>query len=188
MKKVTLFSALVLSVFTLTVLFASKGTSSDKLFNFITGPCSDGDILVWNGTGNYFECRASGQGAWTSVAYDSSNFSAAGSMTWTVEEGDIYTYAYSISGKTMTVAAETWGTTIGGTVSQYLKIKIPNNQVAKKGTRTTLITRNSGLQIGYAYVLPNSNWIEIARNADTTNWILNTNDTGLGFNLTFEIE
>jgi hypothetical protein len=72
-------------------------------------------------------------GAWTTPAFDAANFTGAGSLTWTVGAGDVAVYAYTIVGKTMTVAWALNNTTIGGTPgSSQIQIKIPASKVATK--------------------------------------------------------
>jgi hypothetical protein len=69
--------------------------------------------------------RTTALGEWTSVAFAAGNFTASGSMTWTVASGDQTTYAYTLIGKTMTLSFVIENSTVGGTGSTELRIAIP---------------------------------------------------------------
>ena len=75
---------------------------------------------------------------WTTPAFSAGNFTASGSMTWTVESADVLTYAYNIIGKQMTVAFVIGTSTVGGTLSNRLNIAIPASKVATKRMETRL--------------------------------------------------
>lgn len=62
------------------------------------------------------------QGAWITPAFSAANFTASGAMTWTVASGNVTTYKYRISGKTMQVGWFFQTTTIGGTPSFALRV------------------------------------------------------------------
>ncbi len=72
-------------------------------------------------------------GAWTTPAFDAANFTASGSMTWTVEAADVKTFSYLIIGKTMFLTVKLENTTVGGTPDTVLYIKIPESKLAAKG-------------------------------------------------------
>ena len=68
---------------------------------------------------------------WTTPAFNAADFTASGSMTWTVEAGDVMTYQYMIIGKTMWVNFRLYTTVVGGTPSANLLIKIPSGKVTQ---------------------------------------------------------
>ncbi len=63
--------------------------------------------------------------AWTNVPFNAGNFGAGGAMTWTVEAGDILMNRYKVNGKTLLWSAYLFTTTLGGTVSNQLRINLP---------------------------------------------------------------
>jgi len=69
---------------------------------------------------------------WTTPPFNAGNFTASGSMIWTVEAGDVTTYQSMIIGKTMWVNFCINTSTVGGTLSDILSIKIPLGKVSKE--------------------------------------------------------
>ena len=118
------------------------------------------------------------------VAYAAGNFTASGSMTWTVEAADQTTFEYVLQGKWMWVNFLLGGTTIGGTVSSALKIKIPASQTAANSVVTPVRVRNNGTNsIGYAAVVGDT-FIYIYLVAGG-NWTLSTNNAGAAGHIHF---
>lgn len=64
-------------------------------------------------------------GPWTDVPYNAGNFGASGSMTWTVDAGDVLMNRYLRLGKTVIWSVYLFTTTIGGTASNQLRINLP---------------------------------------------------------------
>ena len=88
-------------------------------------------------------------GAWTRPSFSAGNFTASGSMTWTVVSGDVVEYSYIINGKTMTVAFYIQGT-LGGTVNNALGIAIPASKTAANSFRIPAwIFENGGGTTGF---------------------------------------
>lgn len=67
----------------------------------------------------------------TDVAFSAGNFTASGSMTWTVAGGNVVALVYAIVGKVMTVWFNIQATTVGGTLARYLYIAIPAGKTAR---------------------------------------------------------
>jgi hypothetical protein len=125
--------------------------------------------------------------AWISPAFDANNFSANGSMTWTVQNTDVVTYAYRVINNIMDLNFYIITTTPGGTLSNLLKIKIPNNYTCAKEARVPcLYTDNTGRYVGYCYVTATDSWVYIAH-LDDGNWLSNTNGTGVSGQISFQV-
>jgi hypothetical protein len=126
--------------------------------------------------------------AWTTPAYNAADFTAQGAMTWTVDAGDVITFAYTISGKRMTVAFLFATTTIGGTPSFRLRFKIPSAKVAAKTTVNPVWVSNNGVALagGYAQVDPAGTTIDIYLLAQG-NFAAGTNNNYIYGQITFEI-
>lgn len=126
-------------------------------------------------------------GAWTTPAYAAGDFTASGSMTWTVQAGDVSTYAYAILGKIMIVSLYLVTTTIGGTPSNALIIKIPGSKTATKTTANPVyILDNGGGAAGYCYVTAGTTLI-VCKRTDGANFTASTNLTSIFGQLVFEI-
>jgi hypothetical protein len=102
-------------------------------------------------------------GAWTTPAYSAGNFTA-GSATWTVDSGDVTTYAYIQNGKTMLLAFELVNTSISGGPAGALSIKIPNSATIHRVTRCRIVVKDNGAapEIGAAFIQSiNGNTVDI---------------------------
>ena len=132
-----------------------------------------------------------GLGQWTSVSFDSGNFTASGAMTWTVEEADVVNYQYMIIGKTMYVNFYINFTSVGGTPHTALRIAIPASKVI---TNTSLFLTLSddaggGNTVAVTATLSGGTYITCFKDiVGTGNWATSTNTTGVFGSLVFEID
>lgn len=128
-------------------------------------------------------------GAWITPAFDAVNFYAESPMTWTVEEADVFTYAYQIVGKMMTLLFFIENTTLGGTATGGLMIRIPASKVATKyAFAVCQIKDNATWTLGVCYTLPTSGAITFNIYAIGTDFSLSTNATRVAGQITFEID
>jgi hypothetical protein len=84
------------------------------------------------------------RGYWTPVKFDATCFTASDAMTWTVQENDQTTLAYTLMGKTLLVAFMLNDTTIGGVASTALKIALPVPFTAARAMVTLVRLLNGG--------------------------------------------
>lgn len=125
---------------------------------------------------------------WTDVAYDAANFTGNGAMTWTVGAADVQTLAYRIDGTTMTVAFTITNTTVGGTPSTKLQIKVPGNRsIASKMTAPVYILDNSSAKFGFVQAASTEPTKMEILLPDLTNWAAATNTTLVEGLITFEV-
>lgn len=126
-------------------------------------------------------------GGWTTPAFSAGDYTASGSMTWTVASGDVETFAYTIINKLMTVVFKINTTTVGGTPSTTLKITVPASKVATKTIYNTCYILDNGVRsIATCYAASGSVSINIER-ADVANWTASTDNTYVYGQITFEI-
>lgn len=127
--------------------------------------------------------------AWTTPSFSAGDFTANGSMTWTVAAGDVTTYAYIVNGKMMTVNFYLVSTTVAGTPNTTLQIAIPGSKTATKSALTSCAyIDNSGTQsIGICNVAASGTVIRITKADGTTNWTASTDGTSVYGSITFEI-
>ena len=72
-------------------------------------------------------------GVWNPVRdhpFSAGEFTASGSMTWTVDSGDVATFKYQINGRVMTVWLTISTSTTGGTADTTLSLVIPYSKTA----------------------------------------------------------
>jgi len=106
-------------------------TAGYRLINFATSgktslAAGSGTArYVYDGTTSRWRLLIHDQGAWITPAYAAGDFTGGGSMTWTVDSGDVSAYAYWLKGRTLIVRWKLGTTSIGGTLNTIVQIKIP---------------------------------------------------------------
>jgi hypothetical protein len=88
--------------------------------------------LVYDGTSSRWRLTRLFPGKGITRAFDAGNFTASGSMTWTVEAADVGIDQYIQLGKFVIYWVTINTSTIGGTLSNRLQIAIPNSFVSTK--------------------------------------------------------
>jgi hypothetical protein len=122
------------------------------------------------------------------VTFAAGNFTANGSMTWTVSGGNVTTFSWSIIGHTLTVWWDIAGSTIGGSLNTTLQILIPNGYVASKAVGTTCLVTNNGTNAtGFASVGASGTVIQIIPSPTGGNWSASSANAGTEGTLTFPI-
>ena len=133
--------------------------------------------------------RTVAMGEWTSVAFSAGNFTGDGTITWTVGSSDQETYAYTLIGKTMTVAWRLVSTSTGGTGSTSLQIAIPGGFTTAKQIESThwYNDNGGGWTAGIVEVAASATKIALFK-ANFAAWSnASTNNTGTFGQITFEV-
>lgn len=169
--------------------FANVFTANQRInagLGVNVAPGSTGTIKA--SAGLFDQGRSTAAGEWTDVAFNSGNFTASGSMTWTVQSADQVTYEYMLIGHTMWVSVYLDSTTIGGTVSNQLFVKIPNSATAAKKVQAMALGFDNGVATGtFTRVSAGDTRIEIGTQS-AGNWTLSTNNTFVRVSMAFEIQ
>lgn len=110
-------------------------------------------------------------GQWLIPAFAAANFSANGSMTWTVIAAGVTTYSYTLVGRTMTFSFSITGT-VGGTPNTLLQIAIPDGYVASQAMAAPVSIINGGTtSISQATAASGATIIQVGANpAASSNW------------------
>lgn len=101
-------------------------------------------------------------GRWNAVAYNSGNFTGSGSMTWTVESGDVVDYSYMRHDKTAILSLWLDNTAVGGTPDVSLAVALPFTAATAKVTTCELYD-NGALVDGAMWVGASGTQLAIAR-------------------------
>jgi len=126
-------------------------------------------------------------GAWTTPTFDAANFTASGGGSWTVESGDVTTYAYVITGKIMTVNFRIGTSTVAATANT-LAIKVPASKTITKSFQVPfLATDNGTTEVGMLYAEAGQTVLTLYRNVAAAAWTACTNLAGCNGEITFEI-
>ena len=178
---------------------ASAGATNQRLVNVAgTAPTpisTAGSATYLYDTGSaYWRLNTHEQGAWITPTFAAGNFTGGGSMTWTVDSGDVVMVKYRLSGKTLAVSFVITTTSVGGTPTVDLRI---NNgawggfSVAGAQYLLPLIYKDAGgaltngfMQAGSA--LGGSTWIGCYKAAAAV-WSAATNTTDVYGTMSFEV-
>lgn len=132
--------------------------------------------------------RTVAMGDWIHVPFDAGNFTANGTMTWTVEVADQVTLAYTLVGTTMILAWHIIQSSVGGTLNNQLRIAIPDGFTSAVTLSAPNIHSNAGaLPTGFATVTPGAAFVQIFK-ADQTNYVASTNTTSTRGQIAFEVQ
>lgn len=131
--------------------------------------------------------RTVAMGEWTSVAFSAGNFTGDGTITWTLGSSDQETFAYTLIGKTLTVAWRLTSTSTGGAASTSLQIVIPGGFTAAKQIENThwYNDNGGGWVAGICEVAGTKILLYKANFAAWSN--ASTNNTGTFGQITFEV-
>lgn len=126
---------------------------------------------------------------WVDVPFDAGDFTGSGSMTWTVEEADISTFAWVRSGKTMTVTFFLNATTVAGTPDTSLQILIPDGRVGDGAHANTVFAKDADTTVAaWCFVGDASTVIDCRLLGVGPTWTADPNDTQLRGQVTFRIQ
>lgn len=168
--------------------FANVFTSNQRInagLGVNVAPGSTGTISA--SAGLFDQSRTTAIGEWTDVAFASGNFTASGSMTWTVQSADQITFEYMLIGHTMFLNVYLDSTTVGGTASNQLFIKIPGSFTAAKKVQGMSLGFDNGVAVStFTRVSASGTTIEVGK-SDVSNFTLSTNNTFIRVIMAFEV-
>jgi len=122
--------------------------------------------------------RSTALGYWDTYTYSAGNFTASGSMTWGVDDGD-EVFSYSRVGSTLIIQGFASSSDVGGTASNGLRLTLPASLVGATGMtqRGPIMYQDAGGANTYGYweVATGSTFIEFFK-LDAANWTLTTGD------------
>jgi hypothetical protein len=120
------------------------------------------------------------QGAWITPPYSAATFTASGSMTWTVDAGDVTCLNSFLNGKALSVKFSLDLTSVGGTLSNGLQIAIPGGfscQNQSQANSSFYFVDNGGAPtFGLLQVNQNGVVIRLLK-LGFANWLASTNAT-----------
>lgn len=135
-----------------TVIVENIGTSTVRVAHQNTGsaeanrgifPSTNGQILgaggsmvlVYDATTSRWRMINVEPGLAIAVTFNAGDFTATGTMTWTVDSGDVRAFRYTQRGAQVTIALAVADFTTGGTPDTTLRVLLPNSfTAANQGT------------------------------------------------------
>lgn len=160
--------------------------ATDSTFYTLNNSCTS-SILFNYGTSAVSEPTNLGQ--WTAIPYVAGDFTASGSMTWTVDAGDLLTFEKSILGKTLTLNLAINSSSVGGVASTNLIVKLPTGAVSSSVTRAVgfAYDKTAYVQV-FASTAVNGTTVTLTK-LDGTNWTAtSTNQTDVSLTMIIPIK
>jgi hypothetical protein len=146
----------------------------------------DKDGALTKGWRAFFKDLGASYGTWHTVPHAAGDFTANGSMTWTVESADLSTFAYVEMGKLLIVAVTVTGAVVGGVVNTTLQVTLPAQHVAARNMSIPVWVTDAGTKaIGVARVTAGSAVIAVQK-VDGSNWTAGAN--GIEGQIAIEVE
>lgn len=121
-------------------------------------------------------------GQWTAVPYSAANFTA-NAGTWTVDAGDVVTYAYTLVGKTMWLNFYLSATSVVAPLPAELRIALPGGATAAQVTVAPGLSvfDGSAYRVGSLVTAVGSAYVSLRLDpAGTATWPATTNATTVG--------
>lgn len=127
--------------------------------------------------------RSFKMGTWQSVPYNSGNFTASGSMTWTVTSGQVTAFTYTVIGKTLWVNLGISTSSVGGTPDKQLFVAVPGGftVTAQTVVQCRLYDNGTFQPEGIAFSAAADGNIHIRIGQGVSNFSLSTNNTPVSF-------
>jgi hypothetical protein len=154
-------------------------------------PVAPGGFITYQHDGTDWQLVDHDQGAFITPAYAAGDFTASGSMTWTVDSGDISTYAYKLDGRRLSVLFAIISTSVGGTLSNNLRIKVPggftNTKFVLSVSLNYVDAGSGGNTAGFVRITVGGTNIECYK-FNVGNWTSATNNTETYGEIFFEVD
>jgi hypothetical protein len=181
-------------------LTPNSGSSTYKLANYAMSGNTPLAAPATNGVGGS-ATYIYNSGAWRLVAhqqgqpitpaYAAGHYTANGSMTWTVEAGDVQTDRWTLIGKHLFTTQYLYTTSVGGTLNTDLRIALPfgltgSGAYSQTGGLFRPSDNGSTTVPGYMLIGVAGTYITVNKN-DVSNWSASTNGTVIGFSWMFEV-
>lgn len=170
--------------------FANVFTSNQRINAGLGVNVAPGATGTISSSGGLFErSRSTAMGEWTAVTYSSGNFTASGSMTWTVDSVDQIAYRYMLIGHTMWLAFTLNSTSISGTPDQELRVKIPGGfSNTTDAVLAAVRSYDNGTDtVGFCGAVASQTYVRCWRGGFTS-WAASTNNTAIQAFLTLEVQ
>lgn len=121
------------------------------------------------------------------MTFSAGDFTASGSMTWTVDLSDVKTFKYERQGNKMTVVFTIEASSVGGTPDTDLFIRIPQGGVAASDAHALVRMYDNGAPVVAEAIVRNGNNVIAINRLDVAPLSLSTNATEVQGEITFEV-
>lgn len=164
--------------------------------NQITCPSTTGQIvgskgrmqLIYNGTTSKWLEQCIEPGAPITPTFAAGDFTGNGSMTWTVDSGDVTARQYKQRGRTVYANLDIRTSSVGGTPSTQLTIACPRSWSATKTSHGVGIMSDNGGTLASTWMFASAGITFFKDFTAGTNWTASTNATRVSGAIQFEID
>lgn len=166
-------------------------SASNRLVNVATSaytPLSAGfgsATYVYDATSSRWRLVAHEQGQPMADPFNAGDYTAAGSMTWTVQQSDVSNRHYFLQGRVLTVCLVIFDSSIGGTPDVALYSKVPGGFIGGPASLSLCHIANNGVE-GIGQAKTNITNIEFRR-VPLTNWSTSNNNAFVGVTISFAV-
>jgi len=161
-----------------------EATAANRLICFATSAKTSlaagvgAAILEYDATTARWRLIAREQGAWITPTFSAGDYSGSGSMTWTVDSGDVMDCSYFLVGRVLNLGITIVTSTVGGTLDLSLQRVIPGGFTVLGNMCEVIRVLNNGTEaIGYATAQDGQTVLKFQRSIPPTNWSASTNNT-----------
>lgn len=172
-----------------------SATAANRLINFatvgLTSLAAGSGVATYvydaNPTAQRWRLDKHEQGAWISPAFSAGDFTS-NTGSWAVGSGDVVSYAYRLSGRTLTVVVTLQTTTVSGS-PVALQVKVPGGFTsAKEMTAVHRYIDNGTPGLGLLDVAAAGTNLLFYHTDSTVTWANATNATNVVATITFEVQ
>lgn len=144
--------------------------------------------LVYQGASSRWQLDVAEPGAPIVIAYAGGDFTGSGSMTVTVDGGDVQTFAYQQRGKIVSVMIWLNTVTVGGSVAGSIYVALPNSWVVTKSVAFGGVLKDNGTWGPMLIFVQATESRVTCAKGDLSSWTLSTNNSNLIGSATFEVD
>jgi hypothetical protein len=163
----------------------ASSSAANRVINGVTGTISlvagvGTAQLVYDATTARWRVVDHEQGGWITPTFNAADYTASGSMTWTVDAGDVGSCAYYLKGRSLSVTFVLQTTSVGGTPSNLLLRVIPGGFTCSDNASAALIVHNNSVWSMASMNVGTGASTLIGFGTDpsaTVNWTASTNTT-----------
>ena len=146
-------------------------------------------LLVYDVTTGRWRESVIDLGAPIARTFAAGDFTANGTMTWTVASGDVITHTYSQRGKQVTITINTTTTTVAGVLNTQLLVALPSGFTSTRKTVTIgLISDNGTFRATWVEAAAAGTTIVFYKDVQGGNWAASTDNSGASVVLTLEVD
>ncbi len=165
-----------------------EGNDCLKVITTTAADRESGDVVLGTNIVSGTTVDHGTKGGWYTPTFSAGDFTANGSMTWTVASGDVTTYAYNIRGNVMTLSFTIATTTVGGSLNTQLRIAVPASKTITKRMVSMVRLNDSGTVVAaWVDAGAGDTFVSIQR-LDAAAFTAATNTTYVYGQITFEID